>query len=211
MFPNKSLNAMPSLPDNRYLRRKIKTLFLRTIQELYRDGAIILAPGGNNRIHTRNSCFFPDTPHIWKETKATRFEKSYGDLDTVWPTGSGPEEEFSEPDDNEDAYIPLTRELLCIKITDTMKAMHYASKEMRLKVAIPGDSPIYDGKCRPPSPGEIANWLTREEEWRQVGELVVLDALQRLRELEVVHQVPHGRWQISAEYLRNERKLNLSG
>lgn len=208
--PNRSLNAIASLPDAQLLRRKIKTLFVRTIQELHRDGAVIISFGACRSVPSSDVQFLPDTPHIWKENNASRIDSTHYDPESIFPRRDDPEDELSEPDDNEDAYIPLTRELLCVKVTDTIMTMCRASTLTRLKYAVPGDSPSYDGKLRPPSPGEIANWLAREEEWRQVGELVVLDALQQLRDLDVVYKVPQGRWQIKAEYLRNQRRLSLS-
>jgi len=210
-FPNRSLNGMSSLLDPHHLRRKIKTLYVRTIQELHRDGAVILTFGRCRPIPSDESGFLPDMPDIWKETDASRADsKSYCDRDPIFPMRGDSEEELSEPEDNEDGYIPLTRELLCMKVTDAIITMHRASTQMRIKYSVPGDNPLYHGKIRPPSPGEIAIWLAREDEWRQVGELVVLDALQHLRELDVVYKVAQGRWQIKAEYLRNQRRLNLA-
>jgi hypothetical protein len=145
--------------------------------------------------------------HIWKESHADRLHsRSLRDHVFLLPTpeDNHDDEEFSEPENGEDAYLPLTRELLCMKVVNALVNMQRASIQMRLKYAVPGDSPLYDGKIRPPSPGEIANWLARNEEWRQVGELPVVDALRHLHEMDVVYKVVHGRWQIQAEYLRHQ-------
>lgn len=90
-----------------------------------------------------------------------------------------------------------------MKVISTLVTMHRASVQMRVKYSVLGDSPLYDGKIQSPSPGEIANWLARDEGWCQVGELVVLDSLRYLRDMDIVYKVNDGRWQIKAEYLRN--------
>jgi len=204
-FHTMSIRDVPPPPDAEVLRRKTITLFTRTIQELYRDGSVVLWFGPRRPELRRGDIL--DTTHIWKESRtACSTSRSLQERSISSPTADHTFEdgESSDPeDDNEDAYVPLTRELRCMKVISTLVTMHRASVQMRVKYSVLGDSPLYDGKIQSPSPGEIANWLARDEGWCQVGELVVLDSLRYLRDMDIVYKVNDGRWQIKAEYLRN--------
>lgn len=197
---NESLQRLPRQIDPLELRRKVKTLFIRTVQELHRDGSIVLSSGVRRALPQTESGFVLETRQIWKVGHRDSLPSTLSDQDTQQTEYEN--RDFSEPEDGEDAYLPLTQDLLCMKVADALVAMHRSSVQMRVRYSVPGDSPLFDGKIRPPSPGEISIWLSREEEWRQVGELLVIDALRHLCDLNVVYKVPHGRWQIQAEHLR---------
>jgi hypothetical protein len=145
---------------------KMQRLFMWALRKLREEGSIVLWDGP-----VRSSNEF-------EEGRRTLWKCSSSDVDRGFSMsgvvrGEEANEELSDPQEEEEAYIPLTPQYLAEHVEGVVRVLEGASK------------------------GEITRFLRRSDDrWGRVGEWVVEEAIKLLKDDGRVWHVGCGKWEV---------------
>lgn len=190
---------MSSEPES----RKVKRLFQFAIRQLFKEGAIVLWEGP---VRPASAAISLDTLALWKvksdqDTKSMSIRQEFDDEDP----------ELSDPEDDEESYLPLRPESLLPIIENTIRTLVARAKaQARMAIAQIQRSSAErtralhqrlslqaEGPAPPPGPtlAEILEWLRKDERWARISECAVKEALEFGKRKGSVWCVGDGRWE----------------
>ncbi|KAG5634701.1 hypothetical protein H0H81_001058 [Sphagnurus paluster] len=184
--PKSSTSALKSTlvdADAEKLSPRVKRLFQATVVQLLREGSIVLWDGPVLACPVRPAQGAGETSGLWKANITSTSADS-----TVFSNASGvslDEEqmaELSDPDDGEEAYMPLSPRFLAGVVEEALGRLARVSKGR-----------VYGGSTKE----GILAYLRRDDRWRYVSEWNVAEALEVLRTEGRVWCVGKDRWDLS--------------
>lgn len=167
---------------------KMKRLFQWAVVQLLKEGCIVLWDGPK-RVHTKWSKM--NTSLLWNANTTT---SATGGDSTVFSTTCGSLPSFadadddndmlSDPDLNEESYLPLTPDFLGDFVEKAIKVLvdHYE------KMGKPYAGATKEG---------VLSVLRKDDRWRYVGEWSVDDSLEFLKQEGRVWFLGNGRWDLT--------------
>ncbi|EGO29410.1 hypothetical protein SERLADRAFT_433394 [Serpula lacrymans var. lacrymans S7.9] len=161
-----SSHAKPK--QNEPSRLKMKRLFGWALVKLYEEGSIILWDGPVRKAPTGLSDSQDcqgETSALWKTANSTMFSVSSTSSSSVLALDEDEEDaQLSDPEENEESYVPLTPALLAAHVRHALQAMQA--------------HPRGRGSGKEPSSEEVAIYLRRRDaRWARVGAWVVKEAM----------------------------------
>ncbi|KAI5122088.1 hypothetical protein M0805_002210 [Coniferiporia weirii] len=196
-------------PSTEPTARKVKRLYQKTIRDLYAEGSIVLWDG------PRRSCSRAGADNddeeldlegpscLWKTSTSVgasltlHTSTAATSASGISTHGSALEttDELSEPDENEEAYLPITTATVSALILRTIGEITTPRSQPH-----PGRPTSAVGRPsgkrrRPPTAEEILSYLrTSDARWANLGNWVIEDALEKLVRDERVFKAGEGRW-----------------
>jgi len=174
-----------------------KRLFIMTLQLLYDEGSIVFSDGRSNRKWDAEEAEWLQAREekIWKvqrgdDTCMNITHTTAGASSTAWTTvgnGTRPpnvdDPELSEPDADEEAYIPVTPRILVQPILDAIRSVVL----QKGKIAQGGATAA-----------EVLERLRGrgDARWARISEWAIQNALEIMAEDEVVWKSARGRWTV---------------
>lgn len=173
---------------------KMKRLFRFAIRQLYNEGSIVLFDGPKHRLpNTFSETCSQSQMRLWKSSMGSSIDMN---STTISSTTSGSYSFtgadldpglLSDPDPDEESYIPLTPSYLCGQVERAVISMVARARKMR-------------GEHKPtpgPNPNEILHYLRRKDDrWARLGEWHVKDALEWGQENGTLWCVGKDRWEV---------------
>ena len=172
------------------LSQQVKELFKRTIIRLLQDGSIFLWDGPVRPILPPQDRF-PES-HLWTtdisntnvSANSTIFSSTIG----ISQTGEGQEEVvISDPEDNEESYIPMSPNYLAGFVEAAIGAINKKYEDARRR------GQLEKGATRE----AVLRYLKQDDRWRYVGEWSIIEALEVLRKEGRAWSVGKGQWELS--------------
>ncbi len=194
----------PTIPpyealDERSICKKAKRIVLHSLKKLWDDGEIILWDGLRHAIPEDDG--WPSTHDVWRSRDAASSfmttQSSNLTTTTIPEEADADMAVMTEPEDDEEAFVPLTLNMLADKVLQVMKNMKKAPLRDRRRYAVEGIDPANSwGKPQSPSEGEIVKWMGRDDLWSHLGEIHVIEALHHLEQQEA--SLFHREWEVGA-------------
>ena len=167
---------------------RTKRLFRQAIIKLYDDGSIVLWDGPRRMWGAEQDS---SSPRLWHTN--TSMDRSVSSAGVSNSAGSSfledsRDHEMSEPDPNEESYVSLTPGHLGKYVERAIKEICSRKEKVR-----------GSGHRGPQGPTltDILSRLKVDGRWRNVGECAVAEALQWLRDEELVWEVGGGHWELT--------------
>ncbi|KAK7677659.1 hypothetical protein QCA50_019350 [Cerrena zonata] len=172
---------------------KMKRLFRFAIRQLYDEGSIVLFDGPKHRLPHISLSHSQSEIRLWKSSMSTSIDANSTTVSSVTNqsysfTGADPDPSIlSDPDSNEESYIPLVPSYLCGQVEKAIVSMVSRARKMReRKTSVPG-----------PTADEIVHYLRRRDDrWARVGEWHVKAALEWGQENGRMWCVGKDRWEV---------------
>ncbi|KIM46715.1 hypothetical protein M413DRAFT_440301 [Hebeloma cylindrosporum] len=188
--PSKTQKSSSIIPPDKFAS-KMKRLFQWAVIQLLKEGCIVHWDGPK-RVHTNWSRM--NTSLLWKANATTStaggdstlFNTTSGSLPTTF-AGAGYDDDgmLSDPDPNEEAYIPLTPDFLGDFVEKAIKVLVDHYEEM---------GKPYTGATKE----GVLSVLRKDDRWRYVGEWSIDDSLEFLKQEGRVWALKNGRWDLTA-------------
>jgi hypothetical protein len=178
----------PAIMDKETIAPKMKRLFRFAIVKLYEEGSIILWDGPVRACLRKQP---NGTGLLWKTYSSTNTSlKPNTDVFSLVSDLDGVEAELSDPQPDEEAYVPLTPTYLAPYVEKAIDTLMLRPSKSR--------KAPYDMLSPPgPTPEDITMFLRRSDSrWMCLGAWAVADALELLRAEERVWAVGDGRWEL---------------
>jgi hypothetical protein len=178
----------PTKMDKETIAPKMKRLFKFAIVKLYEEGSIILWDGPVRACLRQQPNM---TGLLWKTYSSSNTNlKSNNDVFSLASDLDGDEAELSDPQPDEEAYVPLTPAYLAPYVEKAIDTLMLRSSKSR--------KAPYDMSSPPgPTPEDITMFLRRSDSrWMFLGAWAVADALELLKAEERVWAVGGGRWEL---------------
>ena len=185
---NPTLTSLSPTADVK-LSQQVKELFKRSIVRLLQDGSIFLWDGPVRPILPSRDQF-PES-HLWTaDTSNTKVGADSTIFSTtgISQTGEGREEVvISDPEDNEESYIPMSPNYLAGFVEAAIGAINKKYEDAR------GRGQLEKGATRE----AVLRYLKRDDRWKYVGEWSIIEALEVLRKEKRAWSVGKGQWELS--------------
>lgn len=196
-------NATPKDLDREKIAAKKKRLFKWAIIKLLQEGSIVLWDGAVRPC--RGDVFGISTSRLWKANSSTSstlgadstiFSSTGGITQTQDETGAD-EDELSDPEVNEESYVPLTPAYLATHVENAIRILtahsitQWKSGSSASRVQdprIPVGGPTKDA---------ILSFLRKDDRWRNIGDWNVDEALEFLRKEGRAWCVGCERWELT--------------
>ena len=186
--PSRSQKSSSVIPPGKFAA-KMKRLFQWAVVQLLKEGCIVLWDGPK-RVHTEWSKI--NTSLLWKANvttsttggDSTLFSTTSGSLPPSFADADDDDGMLSDPDPNEESYIPLTPDFLGDYIEKAIKVLvdHYE------EIGKPYAGATKDG---------VLSVLRKDDRWRYVGEWSIDDSLELLKQEGRVWSLGKGRWDLT--------------
>jgi len=191
------------LKDKQNIAPKMKRLFGWAIVKLYEEGSIVLWDGPVRALAEITE----PASRLWNTNSTCT---TLGADSTVFSSVSGitqagdeieDEAELSDPQSNEEAYVPLTASYLAQHVEKAIGTLitrsSLAESRAQLASAAQRERQIPRAPTAGPTKEEITSFLRRtDERWARVGEWAVDDALEVLRKEGKAWTIGRGRWEL---------------
>ena len=188
----------PSRVDTKATDTKMaKRLFVMAIRVMYDEGSIVFSVGDGNRTWDAGEAeWLQDREdEIWKvqrgdDTQTSVVQTTVGSTSiTLTTIGNTTRQtivddpELSEPDPDEESYIPVTSSILVQPILDAIRFLIIRKGKVAQRGA---------------TIAEIMEALQSklDERWARIGDWAIGNALERMEEDEVVWKSAQGRWTV---------------
>lgn len=183
-----STNSTNKTQSNEPIRFKVKRLFISAIRDLHKEGSIVLCDG---LVRPCVDETFP-TSGLWKSNAST---STAGADSTVLTSISGisqiddeDEGELSDPEPNEEAYIPLTPSFLAQQVERVILSLTTA--------LVSKDAGGRQRQITKPTKEQILRCLRGDDRWRTVGMWAIEEALELLRNEGRAWSTGGGMWEL---------------
>ncbi|KAH6918054.1 succinate:fumarate antiporter [Coprinopsis sp. MPI-PUGE-AT-0042] len=170
--------------------REVKRLFTHAIMQLYREGSIVMWAGPKRSLRDIKD---GETSRLWKaNTSSTSMDAAGGNSTTLYGNSKSAitldldDEPFSDPQPNEESYIPLKIPYLADRIVEILPRVK-ASVQTKSKVE------TYFGA----TPAQLAKFLQSDDQWRFVRQDSVDEALEYLEQESRVWCPVKGQWDLT--------------
>lgn len=171
--------------------KKTKRLFKKAIRELFEDGSVVLTEGRHVRPWT--DAYREDTSFMWKVSSSASTATQSSTCSSASGTilGSVEEEELSEPDSNEEGYLPATPAVMSSFVEEAIRKL-----SARIGEGASTSRSFRRSKAAhsPPTVEDITEHLRRDARLAYVSQLTVEDTLEGLKKEERVYRAGGGRW-----------------
>jgi len=186
--PSRSQKSSSTVPPSKFAS-KMKRLFQWAVVQLLKEGCIVLWDGPK-RVRTNWSRM--NTSLLWKANATTSttggdttlFSTTSGSLPPSFADVDDDDGILSNPDPNEESYIPLTPEFLGDFVEKAIQVLvdHYE------KIGKPYAGATKEG---------VLSVLRKDDRWRFVGEWSIDDSLQLLKLQGRAWYLGEGRWDLT--------------
>ncbi|EKM77382.1 hypothetical protein AGABI1DRAFT_130465 [Agaricus bisporus var. burnettii JB137-S8] len=175
--------------DRAGLASKKKRLFQWAICELLRDGSIVLWDGPKRSYSGETSRVHGDASVLWKDSSTMTATNeslfSSTDISKLSSVADESESELSEPDPEEEAYMPTKPEILAAPIKNALVELALVPKrQMARRTELMGGS----------SKEEILGHLRRDDRWHFIGEWNITETLEYMDEEHMAWCIGNDKW-----------------
>ncbi|TDL25112.1 hypothetical protein BD410DRAFT_784933 [Rickenella mellea] len=187
--------------------RKTKRLFVKTIRDLYAEGSIVIWDGPVRECGDASQLVDDTRSRLWRTAAGDSSSLTASVISTTSSTigctttdGQNSDDDLSEPDPDEEAYLPVTTRGVAKLVVDAIKVLERRRSRKPVsqghRSTLPSKSSAYLPREPPPTTTrDILMYLrSSDERWGKLGEWVVDAALEELVADETVYSAGDGRW-----------------
>ncbi|KAJ3509340.1 hypothetical protein NMY22_g16330 [Coprinellus aureogranulatus] len=171
-----------SIPTN----KDVKRLFIRALNELYREGSIVIWDCPS---YSCSDLSLGDSSFLWKTSSTLPPPSINTTTGTLRPTyDEEPSGNLSDPDPNEDVYVPLTPEFLADRLEEVIPVIQKAERARQPKNMQPYAGASVEGLLR---------YLKKDDRWTHLHRDSVAAALKYLDDEGRAWMAGQDQWQLT--------------